>query len=168
MFPSIMLALWQFPVLKNSKQINEVTKRNLLIRVITLLCITQLIVFMTSNQWKKNVLKNICIFYFWLWSSLLLRLSLVVVIGGCSLVLRHRLLIVAASIAVLHGLYGAWASAVAACGLHTCGSQALKHSSLVMAHGLSCSITYGIFPAQGSNLHLLHWQADSSPLDHQG
>ena len=25
----------------------------------------------------------------------------------------------------------------------------------------------GIFPAQGSNLHLLHWQADSLPLSHQ-
>ena len=160
MFPSIMLALWQFPVLKNSKQINEVTKRNLLIRIITLLCITQLIVFMTSKPVEKECFKKniyIYIFYFWLWSSLLLRLPLVVVIGGCSLVLRHRLLIVAASIAVLHGLYGAWASAAAACGLHTCGSQALEHSSLVMAHGLSCSMTYGIFLAQGSNLHLLHW-----------
>ena len=26
----------------------------------------------------------------------------------------------------------------------------------------------GIFPTQGSNLHLLHWQADSLPLSHQG
>ena len=26
----------------------------------------------------------------------------------------------------------------------------------------------GIFPTQGSNLHLLHWQADSLPLNHQG
>ena len=26
----------------------------------------------------------------------------------------------------------------------------------------------GIFPFQGSNLHLLHWQADSLPLSHQG
>ncbi|XP_069444562.1 myotrophin isoform X2 [Ovis canadensis] len=26
----------------------------------------------------------------------------------------------------------------------------------------------GIFPAQGLNLHLLHWQADSLPLRHQG
>jgi len=111
MFPSIMLALWQFPVLKNSEQINEVTKRNLLIRIITLLCITQLIVFMTSKPVEKECFKKkniyIHIFYFWLWSSLLLRLSLAVVIGGCSLVLRHRLLIVEASIAVLHGLYGA-------------------------------------------------------------
>ena len=26
----------------------------------------------------------------------------------------------------------------------------------------------GIFLTQGSNLHLLHWQADSLPLSHQG
>ena len=53
-----MLALWQFPVLKNSKQINEVTKRNLLIRIITLLCITQLIVFMTSKPVEKECFKK--------------------------------------------------------------------------------------------------------------
>ena len=58
MFPSIMLALWQFPVLKNSEQINEVTKRNLLIRIITLLCITQLIVFMTSKPVEKECFKK--------------------------------------------------------------------------------------------------------------
>ena len=26
----------------------------------------------------------------------------------------------------------------------------------------------GIFPTQGSNPHLLHWQVDSLPLSHQG
>ena len=36
--------------------------------------------------------------------------------------------------------------------------------SVVVAHGLSCSAARGIFPDQGSNLHLLHWQADSLPL----
>ena len=67
MFPSIMLALWQFPVLKNSKQINEVTKRNLLIRIITLLCITQLIVFMTSKPVEKECFKkNIYIYILFL------------------------------------------------------------------------------------------------------
>ena len=30
-----------------------------------------------------------------------------------------------------------------------------------MAHGLSCSVAYGIFQDQESNLCLLHWQADS-------
>ena len=37
-----------------------------------------------------------------------------------------------------------------------------------MAHGPSCSAARGIFPDQGSNPCLLHWQADSQPLRHQG
>ena len=37
-----------------------------------------------------------------------------------------------------------------------------------LAHRLSCSMACGIFPDWGSNPHLLHWQADSSPLSHQG
>ena len=35
-------------------------------------------------------------------------------------------------------------------------------------HPLSCSATCGTFPDQGSNPCLLHWQADSFPLSHQG
>ena len=34
--------------------------------------------------------------------------------------------------------------------------------------GLSCPTACGIFLEQGSNLCLLHWQADSLPLSHQG
>ena len=30
------------------------------------------------------------------------------------------------------------------------------------------SLLQGIFPTQGSNLHLLHWQMDSLPLNHLG
>ena len=40
--------------------------------------------------------------------------------------------------------------------------------SVVVAHGPSCSVAYGIFPDQGSNPCPLHWQADSQPLRHQG
>ena len=29
-------------------------------------------------------------------------------------------------------------------------------------------LLHGIIPTQGSNLSLLHWQADSPPLSHQG
>ena len=36
------------------------------------------------------------------------------------------------------------------------------------AHGLSCPATCGISLGQGSNPHLLYWQADSLPLGHQG
>ena len=37
----------------------------------------------------------------------------------------------------------------------------------VGANGLSCSAAYGIFPDQGLNMFLLHWQADSLPPSHQ-
>ena len=37
-----------------------------------------------------------------------------------------------------------------------------------MADKLSCSTAYGIFPDQGLDLCLLHWQVDSYPLYHQG
>ena len=41
-----------------------------------------------------------------------------------------------------------------------------RAGSVVVAHGLSCSVACGIFPDQGSNPCLLHWQADSQPLRH--
>ena len=36
------------------------------------------------------------------------------------------------------------------------------------AVALSCSAACGIFPEQGSNPFLLHWEANSSPLSYQG
>ena len=46
------------------------------------------------------------------------------------------------------------ASLVAACELQSAGS-------VVVVLGPSCPSTCAIFPEQGLNLHLLHWQADS-------
>ena len=40
--------------------------------------------------------------------------------------------------------------------------------SVVVAQGLSCSAACGIFQDQGFNPCLLHWQADSLPLSHEG
>ena len=40
--------------------------------------------------------------------------------------------------------------------------------SIVVEHGLCCSAECEIFSDQGSNLSLVHWQADSLPLSHQG
>ena len=50
--------------------------------------------------------------------------------------------------------------------LRSTGSR--RAGSAIVAHGLSCSAAYGIFPDQGSNPRPLHWQADSQPLRHQG
>ena len=41
-----------------------------------------------------------------------------------------------------------------------------RTGSVAVAHGLSCSLACGIFLDQGSNLCLLHWQADSLPPSH--
>ena len=56
---------------------------------------------------------------------------------------------------------GAQASVVAARGLQSAGS-------VVVAHGLSCSLACGIFLDHCSNPCPLHWQVDSQPLHHQG
>ena len=50
--------------------------------------------------------------------------------------------------------------------LRSTGSR--RAGSVVVAHGPSCSAACGIFPDQGSNPCLLHWQAGSQPLHHQG
>ena len=50
--------------------------------------------------------------------------------------------------------------------LQSTGSR--RASSVIVAHGPSCSTACGIFPDQGSNPCPLHWQADSQPLHHQG
>ena len=50
-----------------------------------------------------------------------------------------------------------------------CGAQALGLTgSVLVAHGLSCPMTCGIFLDQGMKLCPLHWQMVSLPPDHQG
>ena len=48
------------------------------------------------------------------------------------------------------------------------GTGSRRAGSVIVAHGPSCSAACGILPDQGSNPCLLHWQADSQPLRHQG
>ena len=94
-------------------------------------------------------------------SSLLHRLLCSCGERGLLFIALHELLTEVAPFGVEHRLQGPWASAVAAPGLESTGSA-------VETHGLSCSSACGIFMDQGSNLCLLHWQADSSPLKYQG
>ena len=53
-------------------------------------------------------------------------------------------------------------------GLSLQSTSSRRAGSVVVAHGPSCCAACGIFPDQGSNPCLLHWQADSQPLHHQG
>ena len=39
---------------------------------------------------------------------------------------------------------------------------------MILAHRFSCFSACGVFPGRGANPCLLHWQADSLPLSHQG
>ena len=66
------------------------------------------------------------------------------------------------------GLPVAMASLVAEHRLISCSTWALGHSSVVAAHGFSCSVVCGIFLDLELNLYFLHWQVDSLPLSHQG
>ena len=84
-------------------------------------------------------------------------ISLIAVSRGYSVVAMCRLFTVVASL-VKHRLWGTRFS--------SCRSRAPEHRSEVGAHGLSCSAACGTFPDQGSNLCLLPWQVDSSPLSH--
>ena len=61
-----------------------------------------------------------------------------------------------------------WSTGSRHMGSSSCSSQSLVHRLVVVPHRLSCSMACGIFPDQGLNPCLLHWQADSLPLGHQG
>ena len=76
---------------------------------------------------------------------------------GLSLVVASR----DYSLVAVHGLLRAVASLVAEHSLECAVSAAV-------AYRLSCPAACGIFPDQRLNPCLLHWQADSQPLDHQG
>ena len=73
----------------------------------------------------------------------------------------HGLLIAVACLVAERGLQGTQASVVVAPRLYSGGSE-------VVAHKFSCSGAFRIFLDRGSNLCLLHWQADTLPLSHQG
>ena len=75
--------------------------------------------------------------------------------------------------------WGVWASHCS--GLSCCRAWALggmgsvvavpgpwSTGLIVVVHRLSCPEACGIFPDLGLNTRLLHWQADSLPLSHQG
>ena len=52
------------------------------------------------------------------------------------------------------------------CGLSLWSTGSRRVGSVVVVHGLSCSVACGIFPDQGSNPCPLNRQADSQPLRH--
>ena len=99
--------------------------------------------------------------YFWLcWVFIAVQPCRVTFLQVRQSIRGYSLVTVRGHHLLLSRLQVALALAVAAPGLQSIGS-------IVEVHGLSCPVAYGIFPDQGSNLCLLHWQADSLPLSHQ-
>ena len=81
--------------------------------------------------------------------------------GGCSLAVALGLLTAVASLVTEPRPQGVWARQFWFPGLW-------GTSSMVVAYRLGCPTARGIFLDQGLNPCLLHWQADSLPLSHQG
>ena len=98
------------------------------------------------------------IYLFWLcWIFLLCRFFSSYGERGPLFLALCRFLTVVASLVAEHELGGVQASVLVAPRLQST-------VSMVVVHRLSCSAASGIFPEQGLNLCLLHWQADSLPL----
>ena len=98
---------------------------------------------------------------------------------GSSLVAECGLLVTVAPPAVEHRLWGARALRRTGSAVHgrqqsqpagsaVAAPRLWSTESVVAAHGLRCSVACPIFPDQGLNLCLLHWQAGSLPLNHRG
>ena len=77
---------------------------------------------------------------------------------GCA----GSLLLLGLSLGVGYASCSAWSP-------HCGGLLSLQSTgSKIVVHELSCSEPRGIFPDQGSNLCLLHWQADFLPVSQRG
>ena len=90
--------------------------------------------------------------------------------AGSSLLRGFSLVVVCVFLTVVLLLLwstGLWASVMAAGGSIPGAPRLWSSGSIVVVHGLSCSMACGIFLDQGSNPCLLHWQVDSVPLSHQ-
>ena len=74
------------------------------------------------------------------------------------------------------GVRASHCSGFSCCGAQALGTQASEVAALrlwntgsvAVTHGLNCSAACGIFPDQGLDPSLLHWQAASLQLSHQG
>ena len=103
-------------------------------------------VYSITAQFLVGFLNALIYFCFWLYWVSVAAQTLVWASGGCSLVVIPRPLVEVVS-RVEHRLQG-------------------TQASVVVAHGLSCPSTRGIFLDQRLNPCVLHWQVDSLPLNH--
>ena len=112
----------------------------------------------SDSKWIKMELKIRMIVLF-LTLSLLFFINVFI---GCT----GSLLMCALSLVTESGVGGVLLSCGAWLLLRSTGSGCA--GSMVVVHGLNCSVACAVFPDQGLIPCLLHWQADSYPLYHQG
>ena len=95
--------------------------------------------------------------------------SLYLAVLGC-LCCSGCFLVVVLCLEVFHscGFSHCTAQALGHVGFSSCSSRALEHRLNSCDIRACSSMACGIFPNQGLNPYLLHWQADSLPLSHQG
>ena len=122
----------------------------------------------SNNRFSKSTSALKKCFYLFIYgsvgSSLLLRLF-----SSCGTQGRLSICRVRVSHCCGFSCYGAWALGppdVTRCGTWT--QQLRLPGSKAQVHGFGCCRACGIFPCQGWNPCLLHWQVDSLPLNHQG
>ena len=127
-----------------------------------LLCIS---VIIRSRYGTSVVFLNFIYLFIYLWLHwvfvALQRLSLVGATVHCSARASH-----CSGFSCCGGqALGTLALVFVAHGLSSCDMWALECAgSVVVVHGLRCSLRCGVFPDQGSDSCPLHWQMDSLPL----
>ena len=99
-------------------------------------------------------------------ASWVLPLSTFLGSRGSLFLCLHNFIYWFAESSLLRGLFSA--AAIRGYSLGTVLGLLNVVASLVVAHGLGCSMACGIFPDQGSNPCTPYWQADSLSLSHQG
>ena len=95
-------------------------------------------------------------------ASWVLPLSTFLGSRGSLFLCLHNFIYWFAESSLLRGLFSA--AAIGGYSLGTVLGLLNVVASLVVAHGLGCSMACGIFPDQGSKPRLLLWQANSLPL----
>ena len=129
---------------------------------------------LSANQWTTRALPRNTIFFFLKFYLFISWLCWVfIALHGLSLVAMSE-----SSSSLwpmgfsLQWLLLLWSTGFRCTGFSSCGTWAScmlwSAGSVVVAHGLHCSVAYGIFLDQGLNTCLLHWQTESRPLHHQG
>ena len=126
-----------------------------------------------SILWFRSFFFYNCIYlfiHFWLcWIFIAApAFSLVAVSEGSSRVAVPGLTVVASLLYSRGSKAYGLPSLAAAGGLSVVAPRLQSTGSIVVAQGLRCSLACGVFPDQGLNPCLLHWQVDSLPLSNQG